>query len=620
MAVCGCTICTFVHARPTERITEHNTEHNTERGKLMEYMTSTGTSSQPPQQPSGWSGVDAQGVLTLTVLIAISIVVKRSSGMPGKKNRDRLGPRIIKGVRKLSSPPPKQQETDPGLPADLVPFLVEGENSGPTPESGLVPAPTVERFASLQKLESTTALGSDIPAELMTRLQVPAWDAMCGARKLSGLHLGALESSPYGVVAHVSFGGALDFASVQRNLDQLETGLDMPDNTLRLRKGSTAGRGLLDIRLRDPLAGENPWTEPRGPVRLRDPVQLAVTPFGDTISVSVKQRLGIFGTSGSGKSCVQRLVGAHVIQTDDADLEVWDLKFGIESQHYAGMAHRVTTVPDALTRTQWLIDEEFPRRADLLREQRSSQWRETPENRARVIIVDEGNVLVRDFTDPQLRSFFRVVEQGRALGVYVVWATQFPKSTNLPTELRSQLNCRISLKLLSAEESRTVFKDDVAKGWTPHELLGPGWLLVKDEEHRVPVEAKALWLSEDTFRTLSTDNRTTGQRGTDNVPDNGTTPGTRDTGQPDNGTGGRDTGHADADNGTTSGTVSEDIWTVLALSQDNPHLSEIARRTGRSKAAVHAALARLLEEGSVIQEGSGYTLRTAEGGGNDTCI
>lgn len=597
----------------------------------METSAFTATPREPVQEYVPADGISGGGVLVLGVVAAIAVLAKRSG-------RSRPGP-----AAKTPPQPPTPVGKLPGVSLEelrgTVPVTVPDTTGESVPEEkGMSPlnAPVVK----------IQAHRLDIPYELARKLQADNWKAMCKARKLSGLERGELERTPYGVAVHVKFNGALDFPTAQRGTDQIETGLDVTAGTVRLRRGATAGRGILDVRIRDPLADGVPWEAPAVPVRLAHPLRLAMTPFGDTVELDLKQRIGVFGTSGSGKSCVQRLIGAHVAQAIDAELEIWDLKFGIESQHYEGKAHRVTTVEDTVDRIEWLLGAEFPRRAAKMRERGVSEWTETPWDPARVIIIDEGNVLVRGFRDwrPErvegeptqpgakpLERLFTAVEQGRALGVYFVWATQFPKAASLPTEIRSQLNATVCLKMRTSEEAAVVFKDDVSDGWCPQDLLGPGWLLVKDDAHTVPVDAKSAWLSVDEFRTVPS-----------SVPDSGPDPdrteapvrtagaslyadgfGLSGTDGQDSGTDeglsrtdGQDSPGQDSGTGGLSGTgqtaVSLDVWLVLSVSPDSPGQSELSRRTGRSKSAVHAALKKMTDEGSVVQDGVGYRLRTTE--------
>ena len=584
----------------------------------MKYQTFTAVPQQPVEQPAPTDGISFGGVLTLALAAAVFVVIKRMGKSAGAKQP---GPPPV-------TPPPG------GLPTVSLDELRGGalvkaplgEPESPAPEKGpsMLAAPAVK----------AQSLKMDIPYELMQKIQGGPWAAMCKARKLPGLERGEIEKTPYGVAVHVMFRGALDFPTVQRGVEQLETGLDTQAGAIRLRKGSSAGKGIIDIRIRDPLADGTPWEKPAGPVRLAHPLKLAVTPFGDTLYLDVRQRIGVFGTSGSGKSCVQRLIGAHVAQAIDADLEVWDLKHGIEAQHYGNKARTITTTADAADRVDHLINVEYPRRAAKMKAARVSSWTETPWDKALVIIIDEGNVVVRDFAEwrPEaeegepkeakgapLRNLFTLVEQGRALGVYFVWATQYPKAASLPTEIRSQLNSRICLQMKTSEESAVVFKDDVREGWAPHDLMGPGWLLIKDDANTQPVDAKAVWLSTDEFRELSA-----AVPVSESVPDKPSLP-SRTPGQHIFGEGFGQSVSVDTetvpdtpslavseDKGTGQGDVSEDIWLVLSVSSDCPGVSELSRRTGRSKSAVHAALRKMEADCRVTQIGAGYRLRTAE--------
>ncbi len=631
----------------------------------MEYRTAAGTPSQPEQTYHPSEGISTGGVLTLILVTAIAVAAKRSRE---PKEKVRKTDRTADSRKTDRTADPKTRPESPEKLPTVSMETLRGETSGDEGLGGEPPAKkkfsvsglltpredkgeeTGEEEVSGGKRMSPISASSakvqasklDIPYDLAFRLQNANWKAMCRSRRLSGLERGDLEKTPYGVAVHVKFGGSLDFASVQRSVDQLETGLDTETGAIRLRPGRTAGSGILDVRIRDPLAEGVPWEEPAAPVRLAHPLLLAKTPFGDRIELDLKQRIGVFGASGSGKSCVERLIGAHVAQAVDADLEIWDLKFGMESQHYEGKAHRVTSVDAAVGRVDWLLNVEFPRRAEKLKERGVSEWKETPWDAARVIIIDEGNVVIRGFGDWQpekvegepaparggpLKDLFRAVEQGRALGVYFVWATQFPKATNLPTEIRSQLNVRICLKLESSEESAVVFKDDVRKGWTPHDLLGPGWLLVKSAAHRQPVEAKAVWLTSDRFKTVRAavpdsgpdPDRTVlpsrtgqGQSGQSLSQDRAGQDRTvsRDRTEPTLGSPGQGT-----DTGQDRTDVSRDIEFLLVLSGDSLGVSELSSQLGKAKSTIHGALQRMVRDGRVVQDGAGYRLRTARDAG-----
>jgi hypothetical protein len=228
-----------------------------------------------------------------------------------------------------------------------------------------------------------------------------------------------------------------------------------------------------------------------------------MNPFGEWTEIDLRQRILVVGASGSGKSSVQRVLAAPVILAADAELEVWDLKQGTESQHYEGKAStRITTADQAIERLGWFMESELPRRAGVMQSLKTSTWPTSPKNPDRIVMVDEGAALVRALDDEQLAQFFTFLEQARAFGVYLWWATQFPKGTNLPTELRSQMSAIIALKMRRMSESRVVFEDLTKEGWQPHRLPGKGWLQLLDDDHQDPEESRAAFISEKQFRAL----------------------------------------------------------------------------------------------------------------------
>lgn len=435
------------------------------------------------------------------------------------------------------------------------------------------------------------AVKNGVPFRLALRLQPDRWNAMVEKRKLPGLKRGKIRRVPVGIAVRLTLTGALTSQYVSLKLRQLETGLGLKKGSARLKDAASRSDCLtLEIKLKDPIKGDIPWSRPRGKVRLADPVRVSVTEFGDPVFVSVKNRIGLFGESGSGKSCIQRLVGAHVIQAMDAGLEIWDLKQGVESQHYAGKAHRITTVDAALDRVDWLINNEFVRRGVIMRDRGWSQWEESAADPAHVIIIDEGNVISRNFKPAQFARLAQAIEQGRALGVYFVWATQYPKAENLPTQIRSQLNVTICLKLRTAVEARVVFDaEDVAAGWTPHHLPGIGWCMIMTSPKDVPTETKAVWLSTEDFRAVALSGDLPGRtpyldQGPEKTPAPAAGP----------------------------ATVADDVWSVLLTAIRPMGTSELARKTGRSKAAVHAALKKLEATGAVQKDGKNFLIPTVE--------
>lgn len=342
-----------------------------------------------------------------------------------------------------------------------------------------------------------------MPIRLAIRLQPERWRSMTEARKMTGLKRGKVRRTPMGVDVRVTLGGALTLEALTARIKDLETGLGTRRGAIRVEPGSSAHKAIVRITVRNPLAKNVPYPMPSGLVSIKHPAPLSMNPFGEWTAVDLQQRILIVGASGSGKSSTQRVLATPVILAADADLEVWDLKQGTESQHYEGKADvRITNAEQAKARLKWFMESELPRRAGVMQNLRTSTWPTSMQNPDRIVMVDEGAALIRELDDDELAQFFTFLEQARAFGIYLWWATQFPKGTNLPTELRSQMSAVVALKMRRQSESRVVFEDLTREGWTPHRLPGKGWLLLLDDEHQDPEESRAAYIDEKQFRKL----------------------------------------------------------------------------------------------------------------------
>ncbi len=340
-------------------------------------------------------------------------------------------------------------------------------------------------------------------ARIMARLQVDRWRQWTEARELKGLKRGRISRTPMGIDVVVSLGGKLTVEALNSKIRHIEAGLGARRGSVRIEAHEMAHKCTVRIQTKNPLKKNVPWTEPTGPVSITEPARLSMNAFGEWTEIDLQQRILIVGASGSGKSSVQRVLSAPVLLAMDADLEVWDLKQGLESQHYEGKAiKRITDAEQARERIEWYRTVEFPRRAAIMKKLNTNTWPTSFENRDRIVQVDEGAALVRELDDDELADFFTFLEQARAFGIYLWWATQFPKASNLPTELRSQMSAIVGLKMRRGSESRVVFEDLTKDGWTPHRLAGKGWLMLMDDDHADPTETRAAYIDEKQFRKI----------------------------------------------------------------------------------------------------------------------
>ncbi len=444
-------------------------------------------------------------------------------------------------------------------------------------------------------------------SRVLRRLEPKRWAGMCESRGLKGLKRGRITRTPMGLDVVVTLGGKLTVESLNGHVRQLETGLGTRRGALRVSAHDMAHKATVRIMTRNPLRKPVTWPAITGPVSVADPVRLSLSPFGEWTEVDLRQRILIVGASGSGKSSVQRVLAAPVILAEDGDLEVWDLKQGMESQHYAGKARRITTADEAIARLDELIEIEMPRRAAILRSKRTSTWKPTATDRDLFIMVDEGAALIRELDEVHLARLFTFMEQARAFGIFVWWATQFPKATNLPSELRSQMSCIIALKMRRASESRVVFEDGTREGWTPHRLTGTGWLLISDDDHDEPIPTRAAWIDEKVFQKLVPSRQvieaTPERRAIEAAPEAVDAEDVDDQEQP-----------TAMSFGLTDPGMTTVAAVLLALSDAGPDglsAAGLQLATKRGKSQVYAALSELQDDGAVTKlkvKGGAYAL------------
>ncbi len=454
-------------------------------------------------------------------------------------------------------------------------------------------------------------------ARVLRRLQPARWAEICEDRGLKGLKRGRITRTPMGLDVVVTLGGKLTVEALNGHVRHLETGLGTRRGAVRITAHDMAHKATVRIMTRNPLRKPVAWPPITGPVSVTEPARLSLSPFGEWVEVDLRQRILIVGASGSGKSSVQRVLAAPVILAEDGDLEVWDLKEGMESQHYAGKARRITTAADAIERLEELVTVEMPRRAAVLRHRRTSTWKPSATDRDLFIMVDEGAALIRALNDEQLARLFTFMEQARAFGIFVWWATQYPKTTNLPSELRSQMSCVIALKMRRSSESRVVFEDGTREGWTPHRLAGTGWLLISDDDHDEPAPTRAAWIDEKTFRKL-----TPSRQAVEAAPERRAIQATPEVVQAEVVD---DQEQAEEQPATPlPGVLDPGMTTVsavlLALADAGPtglSAAALQMATGRRKSQVYAALAELQDDGTVAKlkvKGGGYALAAAKTG------
>lgn len=144
----------------------------------------------------------------------------------------------------------------------------------------------------------------------------------------------------------------------------------------------------------------------------------------------------------------------------------------------------ITDAADAAELFAWLVEEEIPRRKQLLREHVCRDIGEynaqNPDDQMTpiVVIIDEYSDLLQqlggtaDETEDNVR---RVAQIARAQGIHLVISTQRPSHEAIDTDLRANLDTRAAFRLPKQSDSRILIDEGGAE-----ELGGDGDMLLKE--------------------------------------------------------------------------------------------------------------------------------------------
>ena len=90
------------------------------------------------------------------------------------------------------------------------------------------------------------------------------------------------------------------------------------------------------------------------------------------------------------------------------------------------------------------------------------------------VVIDEWANVYKNGGKQAYRSVLRLISEGRAARVHVLMATQVPKSTIIPTEIRDNFSARVCLHTNSSMESRVIMEQ---KGCEQLPSFGYGYYL-----------------------------------------------------------------------------------------------------------------------------------------------
>ena len=225
----------------------------------------------------------------------------------------------------------------------------------------------------------------------------------------------------------------------------------------------------------------------------------------------------IAGTTGSGKTvCVNAIIAGMLYRLDPSQLKfvLIDPKM-VELAVYNGIPHLlspvVTDAKKAASVLNWVV-QEMENRYKLLADigvrnirafnSRSRSDREREENIPDrlpyiVVVIDELADLMLTAQDKVETAIARLAQLSRAVGIHLILATQRPSVNVITGVIKANLPARLSFKVASKVDSRTVL-DMIGAD----KLLGKGDMLFLEPGQAKPVRAQSAFISDKEIKDI----------------------------------------------------------------------------------------------------------------------
>ncbi|MCP9209661.1 FtsK/SpoIIIE domain-containing protein [Streptomyces sp. NEAU-Y11] len=291
-----------------------------------------------------------------------------------------------------------------------------------------------------------------------------------------------------GVVADLMLSG-VTMEKVSDGVDQLRLFFDVEDDhQLVVLPGGRATRVRLEIRTRRVTEEMDMlWHPGRKGIGVD-----SVT--GQVVEIPFLSQIQFSGAKGSGKSWAMRPSMASLALNPDFEVLYLDPKM-VEGKRWQGLVHTYFPgdFPDILEECA----EDLSRRADLMSKAGATVWR--PEfGPYRIVVIDEGRELLAECRRADrlraqllrkagfasdgdlapvdkggaLDNLIKISSMGRAWGVFLWWATQYPivsgNNPGVDTNIDANTDYRFSLRVSKRKHSEVALGDDADYG--PHRL------------------------------------------------------------------------------------------------------------------------------------------------------
>lgn len=235
----------------------------------------------------------------------------------------------------------------------------------------------------------------------------------------------------------------------------------------------------------------------------------------------------IAGATRQGKTVLLKLIMSHLINQNDVEFYIIDLKGGLEFSKYKNLKP-VRNVACNITETYQLLKEietEIKKDMQYFKEKGHSNILDTPIEKRRFIIVDEGAELTpaKHHTKEEKQMFnycqhvlSEVARVAGALGYRLIFSTQYPTADTLPRQIKQNADAKVSFRLPTEVASRVAIDEQGAE-----KLECPGRAIYRTHEKhivQVPfIEDKKIKENLRRFEVNDSTREETNQRGEDSL-------------------------------------------------------------------------------------------------------
>lgn len=187
---------------------------------------------------------------------------------------------------------------------------------------------------------------------------------------------------------------------------------------------------------------------------------------GETIQIDFlkNSHLLVGGSSGSGKSCLMNAIITNLLQKyNDIYFLIVDVK-RVEYMNYKDNNQLIATAYNSQEAFKYLdkfITIMYNRFNQLEKTnskdigEYNTKSKEADKMKHFFVLVDETADLLLD--DKRIKTQLQKLTQlGRAVGIHVILATQAPNCKTIPTEIKINITCRISLQVPNASNSKII--------------------------------------------------------------------------------------------------------------------------------------------------------------------